>query len=207
MYLTEIEQSLAKLAEEINQEHQAFRGAFKATFRSALRAGDLLNEAKAQAGHGDWTGWVEENCEFSMRTAQVYMRLANNREAVEKNLKSAEPAHLSIEDVLRELSSPKEYTVTIETTQEPAEEVEHRIPISLTEGVEGTKVAADAWKTSIPVTGAEEEPALSAEEEAIRERFQSGGGASVLIDMGTHKNLMEWAKRRGVFAKIDRSTD
>jgi hypothetical protein len=106
--LTEIEKRLGKLAEEINQEHQAFRRAFKATFRSALRAGDLLNEAKAQAGHGNWTAWVKENCEFSDRTARVYMRLANNREKVEEMLgKSAEPADLSIEAVLRELREPK----------------------------------------------------------------------------------------------------
>ena len=81
--MSEIEKSLGKLAEEINQEHQAFRRAFKATYRSALRAGDLLNEAKEQAGHGNWAGWVADNCAFSMRTAQVYMRLASNREAVD----------------------------------------------------------------------------------------------------------------------------
>ena len=93
--MTEIEKSLGKLAEEINAEHQAFRRAFKATYRSALRAGDLLSEAKAQAGHGSWGAWVEENCEFSMRTAQVYMRLANNREEVEELLKNADSAHLT----------------------------------------------------------------------------------------------------------------
>jgi Protein of unknown function (DUF3102) len=156
--LSDIEKRLGKLAEEINQEHQAFRRAFKATFRSALRAGDLLNEAKAQAGYGNWTAWVEENCDFSDRTARVYMRLANNRGRVEEMLgKSAEPADLSIEEVLRELSSPQEHTVRIETIQEPAEEVVYRIPIVLTEGAEKTKPAVDAGKTSMHVTGAEEE--------------------------------------------------
>ena len=105
--LSEIERSrLDELAQEINAEHQAFRRAFKATYRSALRAGDLLNEAKAEAGHGNWTAWVEENCEFSMRTAQVYMRIANNRDRVEASLKNAASAHLSIEGVLKELSPP-----------------------------------------------------------------------------------------------------
>jgi hypothetical protein len=104
----EVEKSLGKLAEEINHEHQAFRRAFNATFRSALRAGDLLNEAKAKAGHGNWETWVEENCEFSMRTAQVYMRIANNREVVEEHLRSADSAGLSIEGVLQELATPKQ---------------------------------------------------------------------------------------------------
>lgn len=122
--MTEIEKRLGKLAEEINQEHQAFRRAFKATFRSALRAGDLLNEAKAQAGHGNWTAWVEENCEFSDRTARDYMRLANNRDKVEEMLgKTAESADLSIKEVLRELSAPKEdvRTDSIPITQVRAE--------------------------------------------------------------------------------------
>lgn len=98
---------LQELAEEINQEHQAFRWAFKATYRSALRAGDLLNEAKEEAGHGNWGKWVEENCEFSMRTAQVYMRIANNREEVEGLLKSADSALLSIEGVLTSIARSK----------------------------------------------------------------------------------------------------
>ena len=121
--MTEIEKRLGKLAEEINREHQAFRRAFKATFRSALRAGDLLNEAKAQAGHGNWTAWVEENCEFSHRTARVYTRIANNRDKVEEMLKTAESADLSIKEVLRELSAPKENVLTdsIPITQVRAE--------------------------------------------------------------------------------------
>jgi hypothetical protein len=129
--MTEMEKSLNELAEEINQEHHAFRRAFKATYRSALRVGDLLDEAKARAGHGNWGTWVEENCDFSMRTAQVYMRIASNRTQVEGMLKSAEPAHLSIEGVLKELSSPREIVaraplgtelnpLSVEIVREPA---------------------------------------------------------------------------------------
>jgi hypothetical protein len=105
--LTEIEKSLGKLAEEINAEHHEFRRTFKATYRSALRVGDLLNEAKKVAGHGNWKAWVEENCEFSIRTAQVYMQIANNRELVEETLKSAAPAYLSIEGMLTRIAAPK----------------------------------------------------------------------------------------------------
>lgn len=104
--MTEIEK-LDTLASQINEEHRAFRQAFRATYRSALKTGDLLNEAKAAAGHGNWAAWVEENCEFSMRTAQDYMRLANNREQVEARLKSADSADLSIAGVLKELAAPK----------------------------------------------------------------------------------------------------
>jgi hypothetical protein len=97
---------LEQLADEINSEHGKFRAAFKVTLGHALRAGLLLTEAKSEVGHGNWSGWVAQNCEFSMRTAQVYIRIASNRERVEEMLKSAGPAHLSIEGVLRELAAP-----------------------------------------------------------------------------------------------------
>lgn len=109
---------LEVLATEINTEHGKFRSAFKATYQHAIRVGVLLSEAKAEVEHGDWGAWVADNCEFSMRTAQVYMRLANNRALVEKMLKNAESAHLSIEGVLKAIAAP-------ETTEdEPAVEIE-----------------------------------------------------------------------------------
>src|SRR5262249_10783405 len=40
------------------------------------KAGELLWEAKRKAGHGQWLEWIAENCEFSERTAQLYMKLA-----------------------------------------------------------------------------------------------------------------------------------
>ena len=40
------------------------------------RAGDLLWEAKAQLGHGEWTAWVLRHFELSQRTAIRYMKLA-----------------------------------------------------------------------------------------------------------------------------------
>lgn len=43
-----------------------------------------------------------------MRTAQVYMRIAKNRGEIERMLKSAEPAHLSIYGVDKALASPKD---------------------------------------------------------------------------------------------------
>ena len=40
-----------------------------------MAAGELLSEAKAKLGHGDWLPWLEANCEVSVRTAQAYMRV------------------------------------------------------------------------------------------------------------------------------------
>lgn len=42
-----------------------------------LAIGRCLNEAKAMLEHGAWTAWLEDRVEFSERTAQRFMRLAN----------------------------------------------------------------------------------------------------------------------------------
>lgn len=42
-----------------------------------LSIGACLNEAKALLSHGEWLPWLTEQVEFSERTAQRFMRLAN----------------------------------------------------------------------------------------------------------------------------------
>lgn len=39
-------------------------------------AGAMLNEAKEQVAHGEWTGWLKRNFHLSASTARDYMRLA-----------------------------------------------------------------------------------------------------------------------------------
>jgi len=48
----------------------------------AINAGERLIEAKATLRHGEWTPWLEQNFEFTDRTARNYMRLAANRKRV-----------------------------------------------------------------------------------------------------------------------------
>src|SRR5215212_4051740 len=73
---------LTGLASEINQEHQAFVGSLKKTAEHGIRAGELLYEAKSQCKHGEWTPWLQANFEGSVRTAQSYMKLYENREEI-----------------------------------------------------------------------------------------------------------------------------
>jgi hypothetical protein len=49
----EVEKSLGKLAEQINAEHQACEAALRSGLRHAVRAGELLTEAKGQVKHGE----------------------------------------------------------------------------------------------------------------------------------------------------------
>jgi hypothetical protein len=67
---------LETLAARINAEHRAIEVALKAGLAHAYNAGMLLIEAKDACPHGRWLRWVAENCEFSERTAQNYMRVA-----------------------------------------------------------------------------------------------------------------------------------
>jgi hypothetical protein len=73
--------SLADLAARINAEHEAVTRYLRHGLESALAAGELLLEAKAQLKHGGWLPWLSAHCEIPERTAQLYMKLA--RHAVE----------------------------------------------------------------------------------------------------------------------------
>jgi hypothetical protein len=95
--------ALDALAAQINAEHDECTAAFKRGLDHAMRAGDLLIQAKALVGHGKWLPWFREHCPYmSERTAQVYMRLARHRTQVE----SAGPAGLTIDGVLATLAWP-----------------------------------------------------------------------------------------------------
>ncbi|MFN8131162.1 MAG: DUF3102 domain-containing protein [Solirubrobacteraceae bacterium] len=102
------------LAGEIRAEHEAAQAAFGAAVGHAIRAGQLLTEAKAQVPHGEWIPWLEENFPAGKRTAQGYMRLAANAEEAQAL------AHLGIEGALRQLAAPRPAaTVDADPQEEP----------------------------------------------------------------------------------------
>jgi len=49
---------LVSLAAKINREHNLAEQMAKAAIKHALKAGELLIQAKAQCGHGEWLSWV-----------------------------------------------------------------------------------------------------------------------------------------------------
>jgi len=97
--------SLDTLAQMINTEHRAFIGSAQKTLEHGLRAGELLAQAKSQCQHGEWLGWLEKNFVGVPRTAQSYMQLHNNRDAI--LAKAQDSAHLTIEGALKAIASPK----------------------------------------------------------------------------------------------------
>lgn len=91
---------LADLATRIKTYHVAVKDAAKNVVEKAIAAGTLLKEAKDKVGHGKWLLWLEENCELSERTAENYIKIANNRHKLDA-LKSAANANLTLARALQ----------------------------------------------------------------------------------------------------------
>jgi Protein of unknown function (DUF3102) len=84
----ETSNSLAHLAALIRSEHEAVATALKESVRHAIAAGELLLEAKDAVQHGLWLPWLRDHCAISERTAQLYMRVAKNRTAIEEQIRN-----------------------------------------------------------------------------------------------------------------------
>lgn len=69
---------------EIQSEHFMVETHMKYALSHAQRAGELLIRVKEALAHGSFIYWIESNCAFSIRTAQLYMNLYNNRELISK---------------------------------------------------------------------------------------------------------------------------
>lgn len=57
--------ALCDLAGQINDAHEAAERSFRSGVEHAIRAGELLIQAKAAVPHGAWEAWVRDNVAFS----------------------------------------------------------------------------------------------------------------------------------------------
>ena len=96
---------MSNIAGAINAAHEAVETAKRQVAASARECGRLLAEAKETVAHGGWDAWVQEHCRFSMRTAQLYMRIY--RETKDDDAKAQRVADLSIREIARELATPR----------------------------------------------------------------------------------------------------
>ena len=65
---------------ELNDLHQQIEGKLRSTVQDAIRAGELLTQAKDDLPHGAFLPWIEQNCVFSERTAHRYLQLYKYRD-------------------------------------------------------------------------------------------------------------------------------
>ena len=97
--------SLITLASEINSEHENCNIAILDGLQHAIKAGELLLQAKELVNHGEWLPWLKSNVTFSERTAQNYMRVFQRKNEILE--KSATVADLSYKAAINLLADPK----------------------------------------------------------------------------------------------------
>lgn len=90
-----------EIAVRIRAEHEAAQASAREAVAHAIRAGELLIEAKAALQHGQFGPWLAANVAFSERTARGYMRLAGLDEAKRQRV-----ADMSLRGALRSLAAP-----------------------------------------------------------------------------------------------------
>lgn len=90
---------LAELAKQINEAHLAVETSFGHSLAHAIRAGELLNQAKESCPHGTWEYWLEKNIKFSRSYAHVYRNIASNKGLLLSNIQKT--GYLSLDAALR----------------------------------------------------------------------------------------------------------
>ena len=93
------------LPARINEAHEKLKQALWRGAEHAVEAGRLLLQAKATVRHGTWLEWIGANCRFSERTAQLYMRLAEEAPRLES--KTQRIADLTLNDAIKLLEPLK----------------------------------------------------------------------------------------------------
>ncbi len=92
--------SLSVLTGQIQDEYAAGMRCASEMLSHAMNIGERLNRAKSSFPHGTWVAWIDDNFEFSVRTAQDYMRLAEHRKLIDAR-KTQTSAFISVSDALR----------------------------------------------------------------------------------------------------------
>jgi hypothetical protein len=100
--------TLPELVAKVNEEHKQVKECVIKGAQHAVRAGQLLWEAKRKAGHGRWLEWIAENCKFSDRTAQLYMNLATALPQVANPQSIADLSLTGAIKMIEDLKGPEE---------------------------------------------------------------------------------------------------
>jgi hypothetical protein len=75
---------MVTVSEEINKLHENILLSAKSTLDLVVMIGEKLVEVKEELPHGTFQTWVNRNCNFTVRTAQNYMKVFLRRDEVEQ---------------------------------------------------------------------------------------------------------------------------
>lgn len=76
--------------EEINYLHQEITSLIHNAVMKGIRIGEVLSAIKEELKHGEFTDFVESNCNFKPRMARNYMRLYQYRDTIKSSLENHE---------------------------------------------------------------------------------------------------------------------
>jgi len=190
---TNVDGTLENLAAEINAEHRACDAALRNGLAHAVKAGQLLVEAKTHTKHGEWGGWLADNFEGSVRTAQAYMRVARELPTLEgeggsfAGADTQRVAHLSFRGALQALSS---------SASLGEDDDENAVRAELLDLRERLQVA-DTLPEIVEIARRNEEIRAAKCEECIR--YEREGGKMLLeLDQWEDKKLAAAALREAV---------
>ena len=95
------------LVARINAAHEDVKNSVRSGIGLMIKVGDLLLQAKATVGHGSFLDWVGEHCTCTPRTAQLYMKLAKDKDKLlGSNTKGI--SHLTLTDAMKMLGPLKQ---------------------------------------------------------------------------------------------------
>ena len=189
-------------AVRINSAHDACIGSAETTVSWAVEAGNLLREKKKKVGHGCWTRWVEDNCRFSISTAQDYMKASKNW--ARPVFENGHPK--SLRQILEAIEGPSKDEDDEEATGGSSLFVKDD---SLQERTETEDDVCDEEDDPNPIpepVKSEEKapPPWTASEKERRKQVERG--VTVLANMSHDHRLVAWAQNERRFIKIDRTT-
>lgn len=105
------EADLPSIVELANQQHDLAGKAARTAIEHAVVAGRLLVRANIVVKHGEWLPWLKANFNGSARTAQKYMKLAQQFQLLPTKAKAPSTAHLTIDKALEALAKPSRKSV------------------------------------------------------------------------------------------------
>mgnify|MGYP003654072634 CR=1 FL=1 len=95
----------------LNDLHQQIEGKLRSTVQDAIRAGELLTQAKDDLPHGAFLPWIDKNCMFGDKTAERYMKVFEHKGKIVtvSNLPEAYRQVKQIESVKKQTENQKAF--------------------------------------------------------------------------------------------------
>lgn len=90
--------SIETAGKELDRLHAEIMGNMKKTVQDAVRAGEILLQAREKIGYGGFVGWLEKSCSIPQRTAYRYMSLKEHESKI-ATMANLQDAYKQIETI------------------------------------------------------------------------------------------------------------